>query len=64
MISEWFSSNNIRWILVQNGVIRNLNSREGWAKKWNSRMNKKVFSSVTQLKKLVIKCIKFLLIKN
>ena len=51
-LSEWFSSNNIRWIeVVQNGVIRNLKSREGWAKKWNSRMNKKVFSSVTQLKK-------------
>ena len=51
-LSEWFSSNNIRWIeVVQNGVIRNLKSREGWARKWNSRMNKKVFSSVTQLEK-------------
>ena len=51
-LSEWFSSNNIKWIeFVQNGVIRNLKSREGWAKKWNSRMNKKVFSTVTQLKK-------------
>ncbi|GIS23541.1 MAG: deoxyribodipyrimidine photo-lyase [Alphaproteobacteria bacterium] len=51
-LSEWFSSNNIRWIeFVQNGVIRNLKSREGWAKKWNSRMNKKVFSTVTQLEK-------------
>ena len=51
-LSEWFRSNNIRWIeVVQNGVIRNLKSREGWAKKWNSRMNKKVFGSVIQLKK-------------
>ena len=51
-LSEWFSSNNIRWIEVaQNGVIRNLKSREGWSKKWNNRMNKKVFSSLTQLEK-------------
>ena len=51
-LSAWFSSNNIRWIeVVQNGVIRNLKSREGWAKKWNSRMNKKIFSDVIQLKK-------------
>ena len=51
-LSEWFSSNNIKWIeFVQNGVIRNLKSREGWAKKWNSRMNKEVFSTVTQLEK-------------
>ncbi len=49
-LSEWFSFNNIRWIeVVQNGVIRNLKSREGWAKKWNIRMNEKVFSAVTEL---------------
>ena len=46
------NSNNIRWIeVVQNGVIRNLKSREGWAKKWNIRMNKRVFSDLTQLEK-------------
>ena len=49
-LSEWFRSNNIRWIeVVQNGVIRNLKSREGWAKKWNIRMNEKVFSAVAEL---------------
>ena len=52
MLSEWFSLNDIRWIeVVQNGVIRNLKSREGWAKKWNIRMNKNVFSDLTQLEK-------------
>ena len=51
-LSEWFSSNNIRWIeVIQNGVIRNLKSREGWAKKWNIRMNKKVYGAVTEINK-------------
>ena len=64
-LSEWFSSNNIRWIeVVQNGVIRNLKSREGWAKKWNIRMNKKVFSAVTQLEKTSDKMYKIPVIKN
>ncbi|MAH89043.1 MAG: hypothetical protein CMJ06_03230 [Pelagibacterales bacterium] len=49
-LSEWFDSNNIKWIeVVQNGVIRNLKSREGWSRKWHIRMNKDLFSAVTKL---------------
>ena len=49
-LSKWFRSNNIKWIeVVQNGVIRDLKSREGWARKWHIRMNKNLFSSVPKL---------------
>ena len=49
-LSKWFRSNNIKWIeVVQNGVIRDLKSREGWARKWHIRMNKNLFSVVPKL---------------
>ena len=51
-LSKWFGSNNIKWIeVVQNGVIRDLKSREGWARKWHIRMNKNLFSTVPKLDK-------------
>ena len=49
-LSKWFESNNIKWTeVVQNGVIRDLKSREGWARKWHIRMNKNLFSAVPKL---------------
>ena len=49
-LSKWFKSNNIEWIEVaQNGVIRNLKSREGWAREWNIRMNKNLFTAMPKL---------------
>ncbi len=51
-LSKWFLSNNIKWIeLVQNGVIRNLKSRNGWSKKWNFRMNRPLYNSTLKLNK-------------
>ena len=52
-LSNWFVSNNIIWLEVpQNGVIRNLKTRDGWAKKWNIRMNNSLFSPIKKLKKI------------
>ena len=52
-LSNWFVSNNIIWIEVpQNGVIRNLKTRDGWAKKWNIRMNNSLFSPIKKLEKI------------
>ena len=51
-LSKWFLSNNIKWIeLVQNGVIRNLNSRNGWSKIWNVRMNRPLYNPTKKLNK-------------
>ncbi len=49
-LSEWFIENKIKWIeVVQNGVIRNLKSRDGWSRKWNITMNKKLVANVSKL---------------
>lgn len=38
-VADWCRQNGIRWNeLPQNGVIRRLKSRDGWAKKWNKLM--------------------------
>ena len=58
-LSEWFRFNNINWIeVVQNGVIRNLNSRDGWSRKWYIRMNKKLLSAPSKLNRTCYKIYK------
>ena len=50
-LSKWFKANGIKWIEIQqNGVIRNLKSRDGWAKKWNIRMSSNLSKQVFELK--------------
>ena len=39
-VGKWCRENGVRWCEeVQNGVVRRLTNRDGWAKKWNIRMN-------------------------
>ena len=43
-VKKWCSSNNILWHEPrQNGVIRGLKNRNGWAKLWDRQMTKKPF---------------------
>ena len=59
-LSRWFKSNNIEWKeVIQNGVIRNLKSRLGWAGEWNSRMNTNLFSFVPKLNRICKKNITY-----
>lgn len=45
-VAEWCQHHQIRWTeLPQNGVIRRLKSRDGWAKRWLKRMNKPLLPS-------------------
>ena len=38
-VARWLKSHDIRWFEVnQNGVIRGLKDRNGWAKKWQTQM--------------------------
>lgn len=39
-VADWCRSQNVEWTeLPQNGVIRRLKSREGWAGRWEQRMS-------------------------
>ncbi len=52
-LSNWLISNNIKWLEVsQNGVIRNLKSRDGWSKNWKKKMNNKIYKPPLNLKKI------------
>jgi deoxyribodipyrimidine photo-lyase len=43
-VREWIRSQNIPWLEpVQNGVIRRLKDRDGWAARWYHEMKKPVF---------------------
>ena len=52
-VHTWVTKNNITWNeLSQNGVIRNLNNRNGWAKKWKSKMQEALFIPPKKLSKI------------
>tara|TARA_X000000368_G_scaffold214429_2_gene169386 strand:- start:686 stop:2182 length:1497 start_codon:yes stop_codon:yes gene_type:complete len=41
LVAKWARQHGINWKEIpQNGVIRNLNDRNGWAAKWEQRMSK------------------------
>ena len=43
-IRKWTDENSIDWKeYQQNGVVRNLNSRDGWSTLWHSHMRKKIY---------------------
>lgn len=55
-VKKWIQEKNIIWHeLPQNGVIRNLITRNGWSEKWRKRMNQPIVDSPKKLKKIHIK---------
>lgn len=49
-VAEWCKSNSIVWKeLPQNGVIRRLKNRDGWAQRWLKRMKKPIIPAPTTL---------------
>ncbi len=52
-IAAWIKEKNITWNEIsQNGVIRNLNNRNGWAKKWKSKMKEDLIIPPVSLSKI------------
>jgi deoxyribodipyrimidine photo-lyase len=50
-VKRWCESNNISWHEpAQNGVIRRLKDRNGWAARWYQQMKQPVLDAPTQLK--------------
>lgn len=42
-VGRWCKARNVRWIeQTQNGVIRRLKTRNGWASQWRRRMNERL----------------------
>ena len=49
-VGDWCKTQNIAWTEeVQNGVIRRLGTRDGWAKRWNARMTQPLTPPPTQI---------------
>ncbi|MEO1857499.1 MAG: FAD-binding domain-containing protein, partial [Rubritalea sp.] len=49
-VAEWANLKYIEWSeFHQNGVVRNLKSRDGWAEQWNQRMQEDVLATPTTL---------------
>ena len=43
-IRKWTDENSVDWKeYQQNGVVRNLNSRDGWSTLWHGHMHKKIY---------------------
>ena len=55
-VKKWISKNSVIWNQpVQNGVIRNLKSRNGWSKYWHIKMKEPIYDEPTKLKNLINK---------
>ena len=55
-VKKWISKNSIIWKQpAQNGVIRNLKSRNGWSKSWHTKMKKPIYGEPKKLTKLTNK---------
>ncbi|MFT7235633.1 MAG: deoxyribodipyrimidine photo-lyase [Methylophagaceae bacterium] len=53
-VKRWASSHAIPWHQpVQNGVIRRLRTRNGWAAKWYSQMERPLIAAPVQLSKII-----------
>ena len=49
-VKKWCKSNHVAWHEpTQNGVIRRLNNRNGWAENWHAQMIRSIISSPTYL---------------
>ena len=49
-LKKWFNQQGINWQQpVQNGVIRCLNNRNGWARRWYQTMQQPILAIPTQL---------------
>jgi len=50
-VKKWCKSNNVVWHeFAQNGVVRNLKNRDGWAKLWYEKMQQSVVKQPRELK--------------
>ena len=49
-VRKWLKSRNISWTeVIQNGVIRGIKDRNGWAKNWQLQMSRPIFRAPKKL---------------
>lgn len=54
-VADWCRSNGVRWIeKPNNGVIRGLKDRDGWADRWRERMQKPMLPAPTKIQAAAI----------
>ncbi len=64
-VAKWVASRNLVWHeYPQTGVVRRLNDRDGWSRKWNQRMNRPIIQTPQHIQSPTIKTGRVLTLKQ